>query len=200
MVKVKSEFIPSQNFFPGREIPCSVIVYHYTEGGPIESCVEIFQRHDGVSAHFIVGRDGRIIQMVKLEDRAKHAGISEWNGVENVNDFSVGIEICNWGPLRKAGDEYFCGRPEREQKFIGKNIFQDDKGGFWEIYPDVQIKAVIELTKYIMEKFPQITLDNITGHENVARPIGRKIDPGPAFPWKKIRKEIKKHTKHTTVF
>ena len=189
-MEIEKEFIPSQNFFPGREIPCSVIVYHYTEGGPIESCVEIFHRPDGVSAHFIVGRDGKIIQMVKMEDRARHAGVSEWNGAANVNDFSIGIEICNWGPLRKVDEEYFCGRPEKEQKFLGTNIFQDDKGGFWESYPEIQIEAVIRLTICIMERFPLITLENITGHENVARPIGRKIDPGPAFPWEKIKEEI----------
>jgi len=191
-MEIEKKFTPSQNFFPGREIPCSVIVYHYTEGGPAESCVEIFHRPDGVSAHFIVDRDGNIIQMVQMEDRAKHAGVSEWNGITNVNDFSVGIEICNWGPLRKVGDDYFCGRPERQQKFLGTNVFQDEKGSFWEKYSDIQIEAVIQLTIYIMERFPQITLENITGHENVARPIGRKIDPGPAFPWEKIKEEIKK--------
>lgn len=46
-----------------------------------------------VSAHFLIRRDGEIIQFVSLNDRAWHAGISTCLGRENVNDFSIGIEL-----------------------------------------------------------------------------------------------------------
>lgn len=46
-----------------------------------------------VSAHFYVRRDGRVIQFVGCDQRAWHAGCSQWQGRENCNDYSVGIEL-----------------------------------------------------------------------------------------------------------
>lgn len=55
-------------------------------------------RHAGltelkVSSHFVIWRDGRIRQYVGLADRAWHAGVSSFEGRDNCNDFSVGIEL-----------------------------------------------------------------------------------------------------------
>lgn len=46
-----------------------------------------------VSAHFLIRRDGTIIQFVSCADRAWHAGASCWEGREGCNDFSIGIEL-----------------------------------------------------------------------------------------------------------
>ena len=46
-----------------------------------------------VSAHFLIRRDGELIQFVSCNDRAWHAGASSWRGRERCNDFSVGIEL-----------------------------------------------------------------------------------------------------------
>jgi len=46
-----------------------------------------------VSAHFLIRRDGRVVQFVSCERRAWHAGSSSWRGRENCNDFSIGIEL-----------------------------------------------------------------------------------------------------------
>ena len=49
--------------------------------------------HLKVSAHFFIRRDGELIQCVPLRARAWHAGVSNWQGRERCNDFSVGIEL-----------------------------------------------------------------------------------------------------------
>jgi len=46
-----------------------------------------------VSAHFVIDRHGAIHQFVPIALRAWHAGISSWQGRENCNDFSLGIEL-----------------------------------------------------------------------------------------------------------
>jgi AmpD protein len=46
-----------------------------------------------VSAHCLIRRDGSIIQYVSFEDKAWHAGVSSFNGIDKCNDFSVGIEL-----------------------------------------------------------------------------------------------------------
>lgn len=46
-----------------------------------------------VSAHFLIRRDGEALQFVSTRDRAWHAGLSNFNGRERCNDFSIGIEL-----------------------------------------------------------------------------------------------------------
>jgi AmpD protein len=46
-----------------------------------------------VSAHFLVRRDGELIQFVACGERAWHAGASTWKGRERCNDYSIGIEV-----------------------------------------------------------------------------------------------------------
>ena len=46
-----------------------------------------------VSSHFLICRDGQLIQYVSTEDRAWHAGVSNWRGQARCNDFSIGIEL-----------------------------------------------------------------------------------------------------------
>jgi AmpD protein len=46
-----------------------------------------------VSSHFLIRRDGELVQYVPTELRAWHAGASSWKGRERCNDFSIGIEL-----------------------------------------------------------------------------------------------------------
>lgn len=46
-----------------------------------------------VSAHFLIQRDGSLLQFVSANDRAWHAGVSSFEGRERCNDFSIGIEL-----------------------------------------------------------------------------------------------------------
>jgi AmpD protein len=46
-----------------------------------------------VSAHFLIRRDGAVMQFVSADDRAWHAGVSAFRGRERCNDFSIGIEL-----------------------------------------------------------------------------------------------------------
>ncbi len=54
-----------------------------------------------VSAHFYIRRSGRPVQFVGCDKRAWHAGKSSWQGVEDCNDYSVGIELegCDGQPF-----------------------------------------------------------------------------------------------------
>jgi AmpD protein len=54
-----------------------------------------FQKIRGlaVSSHFFIRRDGEVIQFVSCDERAWHAGQSSWDGRDNCNDFSIGIEL-----------------------------------------------------------------------------------------------------------
>ncbi len=57
-----------------------------------------------VSSHFYIRRDGRVVQFVGGDERAWHAGRSCWQGRENCNDYSLGIELegCDSQPFASA--------------------------------------------------------------------------------------------------
>lgn len=75
------------------------VVLHHTVIPTLEATTRAFLRESSqVSAHYTVGKDGSIVQHVSSFERAWHAGVSvDARGKENLNHFSVGIEIVNLG-------------------------------------------------------------------------------------------------------
>jgi len=59
-----------------------------------------------VSAHFLIRRDGELVQFVSCDERAWHAGVSSWKGRERCNDFSIGIELEGTDDLPYASTQY----------------------------------------------------------------------------------------------
>lgn len=59
-----------------------------------------------VSAHFYIRRDGKIIQFVSVYERAWHAGVSILKGLQNVNDFSIGVELEGCDELEFTNIQY----------------------------------------------------------------------------------------------
>lgn len=50
-------------------------------------------RNVRVSSHFLIARNGALVQFVSVNDRAWHAGVSKFRGRSGCNDFSIGIEL-----------------------------------------------------------------------------------------------------------
>ncbi|MFI4983855.1 MAG: N-acetylmuramoyl-L-alanine amidase [Rickettsiales bacterium] len=74
------------------------LVLHHTELPDIKSVYNIFENTTPpVSSHYLVGRDGSLHQFVADDVCAHHAGISYWDGVTNLNQTSIGIELDNDG-------------------------------------------------------------------------------------------------------
>ncbi|RUM80573.1 MAG: 1,6-anhydro-N-acetylmuramyl-L-alanine amidase AmpD [Candidatus Thioglobus sp.] len=59
-----------------------------------------------VSAHLLIKRDGSIIQFIPFDKRAWHAGESSFNGQDNCNDFSIGIELEGTDNLNYEAVQY----------------------------------------------------------------------------------------------
>lgn len=102
---------PSPNFNQRPNTPISLVVVHnislppYQFGGAyieqlFSNCLNPTQHpyfeqisHLKVSAHLLIRRDGEVLQFVPFTARAWHAGQSSYQGRENCNDFSIGIEL-----------------------------------------------------------------------------------------------------------
>ena len=75
-----------------------IVVLHYTAMDRARSACDWLRNPESqVSAHHLVGRNGRVTQMVDEAQRAWHAGAGRWGAVEDVNSRSIGIEISNTG-------------------------------------------------------------------------------------------------------
>lgn len=108
---VVSDVIPSPNHGERRgDKPADMIILHYTGMTDTESALKrLCTPGTDVSAHYVVLEDGRVVQCVQESRRAWHAGQSIWNGDEDINSRSIGVEIVNrghdWGypdfPLRQ---------------------------------------------------------------------------------------------------
>lgn len=59
-----------------------------------------------VAAHCLIRRDGEIVQYVSFDKRAWHAGQSSYKGIENCNDFSIGIELEGTDELPYTAEQY----------------------------------------------------------------------------------------------
>jgi N-acetylmuramoyl-L-alanine amidase len=76
----------------------AIVLHHTVSGGTAEDTGRRFQDPKAeVSSHYIVDKEGTIVQSVEDKDRAWHAGKSVFKGREDVNDFSIGIEMVNKG-------------------------------------------------------------------------------------------------------
>ena len=142
----------------------SSLVLHYTALNFEKSVQVLTDPKTQVSAHYLVpeksiDKERKIFQLVKENQRAWHAGISHWQKKINLNESSIGIEIVN------------LGYTDKEDKRI------------WYPFTDYQIESVIELARSIIERY-EIHPTCVIGHSDIA--LGRKVDPGPLFPWKKL--------------
>lgn len=88
---------PSPNYDQRR---AGLIVLHYTgEGSTAEALRTLRTGNSGgpVSAHYLIGADGHIYQLVADAQRAWHAGPGRWGALADVNSGSIGIELANDG-------------------------------------------------------------------------------------------------------
>lgn len=173
----------TQKFIPGQP---DTIIIHYTAGRDAESSAKFLARDDvQASAHIVIDREGKIIQLVGFDTIAWHAGKSAYQGRVGFNQYSIGIEIDNAGVLEPCGQQYMSwfGKKFSEGEVIKAKHKNEGVERYWHIYTGEQIETVQRLCEALMNKYKTIT--HILGHEDISP--GRKTDPGPAFPLDKLR-------------
>lgn len=83
-----------------------------------------------------------------------------------------------------AGVSCFQGREKCNDFSIGIEL----QGTDTLPYTQMQYQSLVSVTKQIQSYFPNIDVDNIVGHQDIAP--GRKTDPGPSFDWKFYKKQL----------
>ena len=74
------------------------VILHHTSSDSVEQALgTLMNPVRSVSAHYLIARDGKIIQLVDERARAWHAGESKWGAEADINSASLGIELDNNG-------------------------------------------------------------------------------------------------------
>ena len=82
-----------------------------------------------VSAHLLIERTGRVIQFVPFNKRAWHAGLSSFEGREQCNDFSIGIE------LEGTDDQLFTDEQYEQLSNITQQLVS--------VYPSISLDRIV---------------------------------------------------------
>lgn len=166
-----------------------MIVMHFTAGSSLASSVRALTDPDNqVSAHIVIGREGQIVQLLPFNIIGWHAGKSEWQGRQSLNQYAIGIELDNAGELTPNGEgqflSWFNKAYTKDAVFLGQHRNQSVKR-YWHAYTEAQIQATFSLCQLLCRTYP---IEAIVGHEEIAPQ--RKVDPGPAFPLDKLRQRM----------
>ena len=168
-----------------------MIVIHYTAGSSLDGAIKTLRDpRIKSSCHFVIGCNGKIVQLVPLNRIAWHAGKSSYDNRTGINRYSIGIELDNPGRLTKSGDNY---RSWFGRVYSKDNVFEgvhrnESVISYWHSYAEEQIACVFSLCHCLKEL---LTIQHVVGHEEIA--LNRKTDPGPAFPLDKLRQELEEN-------
>jgi N-acetylmuramoyl-L-alanine amidase len=79
----------------GMRKPNYVIIHHTAQNSTEQTLKTFTIARTAVSAHYVIGRDGKVVQMVNDFLRAQHAGLGKWGTITDMNSCSIGIELDN---------------------------------------------------------------------------------------------------------
>lgn len=163
------------------------LIWHYTAGQTLAGAVSWLRNETAkASAHFVIGRDGKVVQLVPLAWAAWHAGDALVH-----NTGSIGVELVNPGWVEPDGDGGWTDSQGNQWVPDGVEPVQRtlrwpsglSVSKWWVPYTSKQWFACSELLAKIAKTAYAPALRDQRGHEDIAQPEGRKTDPGPLFAW-----------------
>ena len=172
----------------GRNVRHKFLVMHFTAGrGAQESIDWLASEKAKASAHVVIGRDGSVTQLVPFDRVAWHAGASSWEGLQGMNNYSLGIELDNAGKLTRCGNNWraWFGDNYNDADVIQAVHKNETELCGWHNYSPEQIDSALQVAGLLMAEYG---LQDLVGHEDIAP--HRKCDPGPAFPMASFRSRL----------
>jgi N-acetylmuramoyl-L-alanine amidase len=170
-----------------KQTPDTIII-HYTAGRDAATSAKYLADPTvQASAHLVIGRDGSVYQLAPFNKVTWHAGLSSYGGRKGFNQYSIGIELDNAGPLDKEGNKYvswFKGVYPEDEVYKGTHR-NESAPRYWHQFTQEQIDVCEEICLALIAQYK---IRDILGHEEISP--GRKTDPGPAFPLDRFRQRL----------
>jgi N-acetyl-anhydromuramyl-L-alanine amidase AmpD len=159
--KITQVRLDSDQYF-AEENPKSQIYLHHTAGsGDAKGVSRYWNSNDTrIATAFIIGASGEIVQCFSSKHWAWHLGIDSADFAvkklpyRNLNKLSVGIEVCNWGPLKQKNGAYYTYVNSQVKKEMVTILDKPFKGHTaWYSYTDEQIESTRQLLVYLCETY-----------------------------------------------
>lgn len=150
---------------------------HYTAGGTVDGAIRSFA-DTGFCYHFVIGRDGAVIQTAYCDKGVWHAGNAKWNG-RSPNRTHIAIALVGWGYVTgtpATGFKSYAGTKLAAADCAHRPSNVDGHFLWWHKASDAQEKALDRLLRWAMPY--GIAPADVCGHDEAALPKGRKADPG----------------------
>jgi N-acetyl-anhydromuramyl-L-alanine amidase AmpD len=153
-------FVPSQHHGSRAGTDIDAIVLHHTGGSRIDNTIRWFQNPSSKVSSHYI--IGQDGSIVQMVDEARSA----WHA----------------GKAQLHGD-----RSSVNARSIGIELVNPGDGK--TPFPEAQMQALARLTAHLADKY-DVPVPNIVGHNQVALPPGRKVDPAPNFDWQRLLADV----------
>jgi N-acetyl-anhydromuramyl-L-alanine amidase AmpD len=186
------------------------IYLHHTAGGPDALSVAKYfdTKPEKVATAFIIGANGTIVQCFSSRDWAYHLGLKEsiFKASKvpylSLDPISIGIEVCNWGPLSFKNGKYY--------NYVGGEVNASNvttlevpykKHKHWFTYTDAQIESLRQLVVYLCETYDipkdynesiwDIDLDALKGNKGIFTHNSVRKDKSDMYPCPRVIQMLK---------
>ena len=140
-MSIKTILNYSPNFSPKKRKSKQIkfIIFHYTGMKKQKDALNrLTNIQSGVSSHYLIKNNGKIVTIVPDLFIAWHAGKSNWRNFKSLNNYSIGIEINNSGHNHN-----------------------------YKRFSKMQILSIIKISKFLIKKY-KINQNNVLGHSDIA--------------------------------
>ena len=207
--KIVQERLDSNQYIQ-ETYPKKQIYLHHTAGGPSAvSVARFFNKKEGrVATAFIIGANGTIVQCFSSKDWAYHLGLKEsiFKASKvpyiSLDPISIGIEVCNWGPLSFKNNKYY--------NYVGGEVNASNvttlevpykKHKHWFTYTDAQIESLRQLVEYLCETYDipkdynesiwYIDIDALKGNKGIFTHNSVRKDKSDMYPCPRVIQMLK---------
>ena len=169
-----------------------LLVLHTMGGGSLNACLaRLREPLAKASAHLVIGRDGKVVQMVPFNRRAFHAGRGRWGPLDDLNAHAIGILLENGGRAQKRADgghwllaRGFQRRLEPDEVVLARQKHESEES-FWQAFTPDQVETAVMVGQALHAAF---RFAEMLGGEDIAP--GQSDEPGPAFPMMQVRAQV----------
>jgi N-acetyl-anhydromuramyl-L-alanine amidase AmpD len=159
--KIVQSRLSDDQYFQDIHKKKQIYLHHTAGGGNAVSVAKYFQQKEGhVATAFVIGDKGAIVQLFSSKHWAYHLGLKPEvfaeNGVDyrSLDKISIGIEICNFGPLTKRNGYYYNYVGEKVDYTQVTILSKKYKGHMhWQKYTDEQIESTRQLLVYLCDTY-----------------------------------------------
>lgn len=161
ITKILQVRLSEKQYFQEEAKKTQIYLHHTAGSGDAAAVSRFWNSNDSrIATAFVIGERGTIVQCFSSRHWAWHLGIDAEDftklGIkyQNLNKPSIGIEVCNWGPLKLKDGKYYNYVNRTVDPAMVTTLEAPYKNHiYWYKYTDEQIESTRQLVVYLCNKY-----------------------------------------------